>query len=309
MDQFEQLHIDVARNATDDFNPFHDPHRWNNIQGNPYSGPIVLGFQLESLADYRIERQRQHESEREATPLPFSNYEFVFAAGLRPGEAFTVQVRRTQHKTGAAAGTVNRVVMRKTDGSPIMVGSRCDAAQPRFLPDWNPVEAVCLDDVSDRSFIADGSLFVKRKYMTTSNAKNFLLASLVDQRHYIDELDERVLFPPVFTSSLLSCALLERGRIEGCDFESDPHVYVSHHISVDRRLQQALRSNDRIDMVVAAPIARAASPDGVELPLDQASFIRHRCVGIVAGRGTLFRCDVQTARLRYLLSSTTPHAG
>ena len=40
------LHIDVARFASDDFNPFHDRHKWQRIAGNPFGGPIALGFQL-----------------------------------------------------------------------------------------------------------------------------------------------------------------------------------------------------------------------------------------------------------------------
>ena len=46
---FDQLHIDVARIATDDFNLFHDSKKWQYIKNNPFNGTIVLGFQLESL--------------------------------------------------------------------------------------------------------------------------------------------------------------------------------------------------------------------------------------------------------------------
>jgi hypothetical protein len=307
-DQFEQLHIDVARNATDDFNPFHDPHRWQNIRDNPYDGPIALGFQLESLADYRIERQRKREADPALPELAFSNYEFHFASALRPREPFTVQVRRTQYKGDAheSESATNRVVLRKADGSPVMVGSRSDSAQARFLPDWTPLAPADLDGVADRSFIADGAFFIKRKYLTTSNGKNFLLASLVDQFHYFDELDERVLFPPIFTASLLSCALLERGRAEGCDFEADPHVYVAHRLSIDRRLQRALRSNDRLDFIVAAPTSRSGHPIDPARSGEQEAFVCHRCLVQVAGRGTLLRCEVQTARLHYLLREQRP---
>ena len=30
---YRQIHIDVARNATDDFNPFHDGDKWMRIRG------------------------------------------------------------------------------------------------------------------------------------------------------------------------------------------------------------------------------------------------------------------------------------
>ncbi|MBK1705666.1 hypothetical protein [Halochromatium glycolicum] len=300
-DQFHQLHIDVARNATDDFNPFHDPHRWQNIRDNPYGGPIVLGFQLESLADYRIEQQHASESGLDVVPLPFSNYEFHFASALSPEEPFTVQVGRTQRKRDKAAGRTNRVVMRRADGRPIILGNRRDGLEPRFLPDWNPVDPSQLQGASDRSFLSDGGLFLKRKYLNTSNGKNFLLGSLVDQYHYFDELDERVSFPPVFVASLISCALLERGRAEGCDFEDDPHVYASHRISIDRRLQGALRSNNRVDVVVAAPTSRSGQPVNTAHPGEDAALLCHRCIMFTAGGEALLRCEVQTARLRDLM--------
>ena len=66
---FEQIHIDIARNSTDDFNPFHDPLRWNNISGNPFGGPIALGFQLEFLCSDRIMRRRAKELAEEPFAL------------------------------------------------------------------------------------------------------------------------------------------------------------------------------------------------------------------------------------------------
>ncbi|MGB5637745.1 MAG: hypothetical protein WBM63_01375, partial [Sedimenticolaceae bacterium] len=56
---FEQLHIDVARNTTDDFNPFHDPKRWQQICNNPFGSTIVLGFQTEFLVSDLVTRQRR----------------------------------------------------------------------------------------------------------------------------------------------------------------------------------------------------------------------------------------------------------
>ena len=41
-----QIHIEAARNSTDDFNLFHDKNRWNWVENNPFDGPIALGFQL-----------------------------------------------------------------------------------------------------------------------------------------------------------------------------------------------------------------------------------------------------------------------
>ena len=51
---YQQIHIDAARNATDDFNLFHDSNKWNRIRENPSGMPIVLGFQLEALIEYLV---------------------------------------------------------------------------------------------------------------------------------------------------------------------------------------------------------------------------------------------------------------
>ena len=60
---FHPIHIDVARNATDDFNPFHDKNRWQRVAGNPFSGPILLGFQLECLIEDQLLQYRKRHNE------------------------------------------------------------------------------------------------------------------------------------------------------------------------------------------------------------------------------------------------------
>jgi len=62
-DIFNQIHIDVARNATDDFNLFHDSKKWSHINNNPFNGTIVLGFQLESLIEHKVLLYRQLHNE------------------------------------------------------------------------------------------------------------------------------------------------------------------------------------------------------------------------------------------------------
>ena len=61
--RFQQIHIEVARNATDDFNPFHDKNRWQNVTDNPFGGPIVLGFQLECLIAHHMQQFREQQGE------------------------------------------------------------------------------------------------------------------------------------------------------------------------------------------------------------------------------------------------------
>ena len=247
--RFDQLHIDIARNATDDFNPFHDPVRWRNIAGNPFSAPIALGF----LCRDRIMRHRMQEGHTSAD-FPFRNFEFNFAGALHAEDEFSVDVRRTVESS--SGGRANRVVIRSASGSPCLIGTQSDTDAPRFSHEFAaPGE---LRGYEDRSLLPDSDLFLKRKFLTTSNAKNFALACLCRQQDYIDELAERVSFAPLFTAALMSCALLERARSEGHDFEADPLVYTSHQISVDLGLQQRLRSNDALHFLVTPP--RAISP-------------------------------------------------
>ena len=66
--RFSALHIDVARFATDDFNPFHDRNKWQRIEGNPFGGTIALGFQLIELrAARRLDAARGGTAARNAT--------------------------------------------------------------------------------------------------------------------------------------------------------------------------------------------------------------------------------------------------
>lgn len=302
---FQQLHVDVARNATDDFNPFHDPHRWHNIRDNPYGGPIVLGFQLAALADDRIEayRRSEHDGSGQVSST-YLNYEFHYAGPLRPGEPFTIDVRRTIPTKTGTPGVLNRVIVRHQNGQPILLGSRADTTQPTLPSHWPAIEINLTEGICDRSYLPGHRLFLKRKYLSTNNGKNFLLGSLVDQYDYFDELSERVRFPPMFTTGLISCALLEQARAQGYDFEGDPQVYVSHRITIDHGLQQALRSNDRIDLLVDVVTQGTVSKGLSQSRVDQQ--VRH-CLGIVAGRGVLFHAQVQLASLRAILARSMPN--
>jgi hypothetical protein len=301
--RFEQIHIDVARNSTDDFNPFHDPCRWRSIRGNPFGAPIALGFQLESLVDYLVTLGREERSElalADGRHLHFSNHEFVFAGVLRAGEPFRVDIRSTLDQTALGGGLSNRVMVRKASGDAVLFGMQSISAVPRFLADVGLPGLGVLDRAPDRTFVGNGRFFLKRKFMNTSNAKNFALAALADQRYYIDELAERVHFPPMFTASLLSCALLEKARLENVDFEANPRVYTTHQISVDRRLQTALRSNDRLHMLVEGP-SRAEVKKG--LGRSAVAQDAYTCLGVVGADQVLFRAVVRTAPMQAILAT------
>jgi hypothetical protein len=289
--RFDQLHIDVARNSTDDFNPFHDPKRWQAVRGNPFGSTIVLGFQTEFLLSDRIERRHRGMPAaplRDPAALPFSNYDFRFVGALRPGELCDVELRKTVDKTTDGGGLSTRGLLRKADGSPVLMGTQSESEKPRYLDSSAPTRLPALSGLPDRAVVPGTGYFLKRKFLTTSNGKNFVLAGLGSQQDYFDELDERVSFPPLFTAGLSSCALLERAWQSGYDFEAEPVVYTAHQISVDRRIQAGLSSNDRLHLLVEGPLGGNADPQHVQT---------HHVYGLIDSGQTLFRARLQLTRL------------
>jgi hypothetical protein len=292
---FHQIHIDIARNSTDDFNPFHDPLRWHRISANPFAAPIVLGFQLEFFASDRVKQRREADGQALDAALAYRNFEFGFADALRADEGFSVDVRKTVDKTALGGGLSNRVVLRKTDGKPFLMGTQSETTQPRCEVGPSLDRLPALSGLADRAVVPGSRLFLKRKFLTTSNAKNFAIGALCRPQDYIDELDERVFFAPLFTASLLSCALLERGRAHGHDFEVEPMVYTSHQLSVDMRLQRQLRSNDRLHLLVGDPECLAPTKGLGKARVEQQQFA---CLGVVGDDRLLFQARVQLAPLQ-----------
>jgi len=289
---FEQLHIDIARNTTDDFNPFHDPMRWHRVRGNPFGSTIALGFQTEFLVSDRIEQRHRgqpHAADRTHDSVPFSNYDFKFVGALRPGEPFDVELRKTVDKTSEGGGLSTRALIRKADGTAVLMGSQSETTEPRFLNGYLPPRLPVLRDLPDRTQVPDTPFFLKRKFLTTSNGKNFVLAGLGTQQDYFDEIDEFVRFPPMFTAALVSCALLEKALQESYDFLAEPVVYASHQISVDRRLQSGLRSNDRLHLLVDGPRDQRESANGAQQT--------YHVFGLLDEQQVLFRARLQLARL------------
>lgn len=297
---FDQIHIDIARNSTDDFNPFHDPQRWSNIIGNPFSAPIALGFQLEFLCSDRVMRRRAAEMQQSETTHRYRNFEFNFVGALSQGEKFTIDVRKTLSKPPPNAGVSNRVVARKLDGAPILIGTQSDTAAPMVKVGVDLTSLPSLGTIADRSTVPGSDLFMKRKFMTTSNAKNFALGALCRQHDYIDELAEQIHFPPLFSASLISCALLERGLAQGKNFQAEPMVYTNHQISVDMRVQERLRSNDAVHILVTSPEAIAPGKG-----LGRACIAQEviQCSAALNDGTVLFNAKVQLAPLHALALS------
>jgi hypothetical protein len=302
---YQQIHIDAARNATDDFNLFHDSKKWSRIHENPFGMPIVLGFQLEALIEYLVTLLRRNVGEDSLIRdynLLYSNYQFTFADVVRPGESLYVDIKKTANRINEAGQLANRVVLRKADGL-VLIGFQRESTLPLCMPGMDLAAIGDLDAAEDRSWVAAGQYFMKRKFLNTGNGKNFLAGSLVDQHCYFDELENRVQFPAMFPVSLLSCALLEKAIQEDYPFEANPVVYTSHFISVDRKLQENLKSNDRLYLLVGQAEEVPAGSGLGKKGFNQQLF---RCFGLLPGNRILFRAEVQMAPLHEIL--TAPQA-
>ncbi len=290
---FSQLHIDVARFATDDFNLFHDPNKWHRLCGNPFGGPIVLGFQMETwLAEAVAGYRRTHDDPALVEGLRCSNYQINFAAALNPGQRFGLVIKPSQwDQTRKVLG--NRVLLRSDHGI-VLAGHHKLSHEPLVLPACSPDGLPELTTCPDRCELP-GNYFLKRKFMMTANAKNFLLGSLVDPGRYFDELEERVEFPEMFPVSYISCALLERAWHFGHDFERAPMVYTRHEISIDREVVARISSNDPLHVLVASQ-----GEDG-----GRAGFV---CLGLI-GNGLLFRARIELMPLQEVVKAATRKVG
>lgn len=299
-DIFTQLHIDVARNATDDFNLFHDSKHWHKIKNNPFQGPITLGFQLESLVEGKLEDFRRAANEQALIiqhNLIFSNYQFSFANAIKAGQFVEVEIKPSQFKNSPAPMLSNRILV-KSDSNLALLGFKKETTEPLFLsnpefPDWGELRSQ-----PDRSYL-NGGYFLKRKFMTTSNAKNFLCGSLRDQTEFFDELQDKVIFPEMFPCALLSSALLEKAQKKGHDFEKNPMVYTSHKISVDRRQLAELKSNDALHILIK-PADNSAEHDFGEASVTS---LDYDCYGLVSNNALLFRASISLAPLEMILQS------
>ena len=242
----------------------------------------LVGNGTTDMIDAFIERHALH----------FSNYQLTFADALAPDQPFYVEIKPTLVQS-APPSLANRVVIR-TDERIVMIGYVRETTDPRVLDDVDVRSLPNLRAAPDREFIAGTGYFLKRKFMNTANAKNFLAGSLCDQGDYFDELAERFEYPDMFPVALVSCALLEKAMKEGHDFLADPMVYLAHTIAVDRRLVRRLRSNDVLHMLVDGPVPvegeKGLGKSGVKK-------LRFNCLGIVEPPDVLYRAEVLMAPL------------
>lgn len=301
---FDQIHLEVARNASDDFNLFHDKHKWFQITHNPFKGPIALGFQINTLIEYqmRLYRELNHENEIiEENDLRFSNYQFIFINALRPGKKFYLDIKKTLIKTIPELALTNRVSL-KTDNKTILLGYKKETKSPIFLADTDLSGLPDLDNLEDKTIVPDTDYFLKRKYINNSNVKNFLSGSLAEQSVYFDELAQTAEYPEVFPCSLTSGALLEKAQMENHDFKRNPLVYTSHYISVDRHCLKLIQDHERLHILVKQ------HPESSNNTLNHTDIMlrTYDCYGLLNNNDILFRIRLNLAPLEEILKNVSP---
>ncbi|GAB6140918.1 hypothetical protein JCM14076_16470 [Methylosoma difficile] len=298
---FEQIHIEVARNASDDFNLFHDKHKWLEITHNPFKGPIVLGFQLNTLIEYqmRLYREAHHEERIIAEKgLRFSNYQVIFVNALRPRQEISLDIKKTLINTIPNLTLTNRITI-KSQGKTILLGYKKETQTPLFLADTDLSTLPDLNKLPDKSVVPETDFFLKRKWMHNGNVKNFLSGSLAEQSDYFDELTHYAHYPEVFPCSLTSGALLDKAQLENHDFKANPMVYTSHDISVDRLLASQVKNNDKLHILVKQlPESKSNTLNNTDIQLRS-----YECYGLLENQEILFRIRLNLVPLEEIIKN------
>ena len=298
---FDQIHIEVARNASDDFNLFHDKHKWLQITHNPFKGPIVLGFQLNTLIEYqmRLYREAHHEDQIIAeNQLRYSNYQITFVNALRPKQEVSLDIRKTLINTIPELTLTNRVAM-KANGKTILLGYKKETQVPLFLADEDLTQLPELSKLPDKVVVPGTEFFLKRKWMLNGNVKNFLSGSLAEQSDYFDELAQIANYPEVFPCSLTSGALLEKAQLENHDFKRNPMVYTSHEISVDRWSLRQIKNTDKLHILVRQ------LPESASNTLNNTNIMlrTYECFGMLENQAVLFRIKLNLVPLQEIIKN------
>jgi hypothetical protein len=298
---FDQIHIEVARNASDDFNLFHDKHKWLQINHNPFKGPIVLGYQLNTLIEYqmRLYREMHHEDKVIAeNGLRFSNYQITFVNAVRPRTPVTLEIKKTLINTIPDLTLGNRVYM-KADGKTVLLGFKKETSAPLFLADTILENLPDLNQITDLSYVPDTPYFLKRKFLNNGSVKNFLSGSLAEQSDYFDELTHLAKYPEIYPCSLTSGALMEKAQLENHDFKRNPMVYTSHEISVDRNHVLQLKNNDKLHILVEQ------LPESGDNTLNNTNIqVRtYHCYGLLENHEVLFRIKMNLVPLEEILKN------
>lgn len=301
--RFDQFHIDVVRNSTDDFNPLHDPNKWHTVARNPFGGTLVSVSQIECLLEYLVNRSRDSNDARivDHYGLKFCNYHFTFSRPLACGEEFSVRLRRTVLKRQKYSSLCHHVRV-SSKGRVILAGAVRKTPEPLYLRDVNLPGSPDLEQHADITYLPGTPYFLKRKFLSTGNAKTFVTGSLADQAYYFDEVSGRVNFPDMMPVSYTASALYEKRSADNIDYRENPVLCARHLISVDQQLARGLRSNDRIHVLVEGPAIVHGAPAllGLRTPA-----LRYSCFGLIQDKRALFRSLVFLIPLRELSERTS----
>jgi len=211
--RFGQIHIDVARNSTDDFNPFHDPHRFDRILATP------------TPAD------RPRLSAR--VPLPVFPGRASAVAVRRPGCAGgatlsqlqfhlrpTPCARRSPARSSQAdrpedrpARIVERVLVKKSGRAVLLVRIR-DTPEPVVVAAGDLPLAVDLRWLRPRGAAGHAMVPHKRSSSTRPTPRTSR-RSAVDQALLLRRDCREGPLPRALPCALASCALLEAGLERG----------------------------------------------------------------------------------------------
>lgn len=300
MHQLSQLHIEAARNSSDDFNLFHDKNRWKMVPNNPFGGPIALGFQLGCYIETQIDAIRKKETSEDSQhlTLPYSAYELSFAGTVCPEDKISLNLKSTKiKKTDNGLIQSNRLLLisqkHNQKNKPVIIGSKKEYEKMPKLIDGDYPTFDAIVDLDDRSFVANTDYFLKHKYMIVGNAKNFLTSAFAEQSEYIDEFEDKVNFPEMYPLGLLSSALLERAQADKHDLRKNPMIYVSHKLVINKSQLANLRSNDRLNILV-----------GAQLPAGQSEQKKkHFCLAYANEETPLFQASVELMPLEALVDA------
>ena len=295
-----QMHIEAARNSTDDFNLFHDKNRWNKIEENPFQGTVALGFQLGCFVEDQVNRSTKNYQQQlinaenpqvSSEELNFSQYELTFAGSVKPGDSIALVVRdgRLSDITGVRCFS-NRVAL-KANGKTVLLGYKRQTSEHLIKGISLIPELSEIINSKDRCFITSEKYFLKRKYMIVGNAKNFLTSAFAEQSEYIDEFIDKVSFPEMYPLSLISSALLERAQAVGQDLIKAPMIYISHKLSIDKTVLNNLKSNHSLNILVSPP--QSSDERNPE-------YLTHECSCILSTGKILFHAKIQLAPLSSL---------
>ncbi|MGB3725934.1 MAG: hypothetical protein WA981_09240, partial [Glaciecola sp.] len=258
-------------------------------------GPIALGFQLGCYIETQIDEVRQqtpNTAPNTEVNYLYSGYDMTFAGVVKPGDEISLRVKPGRSKNTDNGDVYSNRIMLMAHNTPVILGYK---REYEHLPAMAFTDYPSKSDVSqlaDRSFTQGQRFFVKHKYMIVGNAKNFLTSACAEQSHYIDEFEDKVNFPQMYPLGLISSALLERAQADNYDLKSNPMIYISHKLVIDKAQVLALRSNDRLIIVVSEQLSKQNS--------DKQQKVQH-CIAYANSDQPLFYATVDLMPLSELL--------